>query len=105
MQVEVLFSAGRLPMRTVGEPEIQGAAVTGTQGAGVGTPDAAVVAEATSGFASDWHIPKVGMFISGAKSMMVPAGAPHRVRLVGSTFRVLGETPNEHIIMAPDTTS
>lgn len=45
-------------MVTVGEPGIQGAVVTGMQGIGVKTPNAAAVAEATVGFAGDEHMPK-----------------------------------------------
>jgi hypothetical protein len=40
--------------------------MTGMQGIGVNTPCAAVVAEATVGFARDMHIPKGGIFTIGA---------------------------------------
>ena len=42
----------------VGFPGIQGDEVTGMQGMGVKTPNAAVVAAATMGFANELHIPK-----------------------------------------------
>lgn len=54
----MLLRAGKGPMVTVGEPGIQGAVVTGIQGIGVKTPNAAAVAEATVGFARDVHMPK-----------------------------------------------
>jgi hypothetical protein len=57
--------AGAFRKITVAEPGTQGAGVTGTQGIGVKTPSAAAVAAATVGFASDWHIPKGGMFAIG----------------------------------------
>jgi len=50
---------------TVGFPGIQGATVLGTQGIGVNTPKAAEVADATVGFAKDWHIPKVAILTKG----------------------------------------
>ena len=51
------------PTNTVGDPGAQGAAVTGTQGIGVKTPNAAAVAAATCGFAMEVHIPK-GMILT-----------------------------------------
>ena len=71
MQVLESFRAGMLPISTVGAPGVQGAAVAGTQGAGVGvyTPRAAAVAAevaaATAGF--DWvvHMAKDTMFLMG----------------------------------------
>ncbi len=46
------------PIETVGEPGVQGVTVTGTQGIGVRTPNAADVAEATAGLLMELHIPK-----------------------------------------------
>jgi hypothetical protein len=66
MAFEELFKAGMLPIKTVGAPGAQGAAVAGTQGIGVNTPQAAEVAEATVGFAIELHIPKGRMFTNGA---------------------------------------
>lgn len=65
MHFEVLFRAGLLPSKIVGEPGAHGAEVFGTQGIGVRTPMAAAVAEATVGFAIDIHIPKGGMLVMG----------------------------------------
>jgi hypothetical protein len=105
LHIEVLLSAGMLPSNTVGDPGLHGATVAGTQGIGVSTPMAAEVAAATTGFAMDMHMPKVGMFIMGLLSMIFAAGGPpHMVLLVGSTTKALGATPNEHIIIAPATT-
>jgi hypothetical protein len=47
INVEGAFSAGLLPIMTVGEPGAHGAVVTGIQGCGVNTPIAADVAAAT----------------------------------------------------------
>jgi hypothetical protein len=46
-------------------PGIQGATRTGTQGIGVRTPSAAVVAAATVGFERDVHIMKPVIFLKG----------------------------------------
>jgi hypothetical protein len=104
MQVEVLLRAGMPPIMQVAEPGVHGEVVTGTQGIGVSTPRAAAVAEATAGFAMDMHMPKVGMFVIGMKSMMFAAGAVALVRFMGRTFRAEGATPKEHIMTAPEVT-
>ncbi len=104
VHMEVLFKAGMPPIIHVGEPGVQGA-VTGIQGIGVRTPSAAAVAAATVGLAMDIHIPKVGMLTIGAQSMIVAAGAPAIVLLVGRTLSVEGAMPKVHIIMAPVVTS
>ena len=104
MHLEVLLSAGIPPIMTVAEPGAQGATVTGTQGMGVKTPQAAAVADATAGLAMDVHMPKGGMFVMGTKSMMLAAGVVALVLLVGKTDRTDGASPNEHIITAPAVT-
>ena len=63
--LDVLFRAGWLPTRTVGEPGIQGLVVLGTQGWGVKTPIAAAVAAATWGLAMELHMPKGMMLTMG----------------------------------------
>jgi hypothetical protein len=63
--MDELLSAGKFPRSTVGDPGVQGAGVTGTQGIGVKTPKAEAVAAATVGFASELHIPKGMMFTMG----------------------------------------
>ena len=94
-----------LAIMTVGEPGTHGAGMTGVHGIGVSTPIAAAVAEATAGLARDMHTPKGGIFTNGFWSMIFAAGGPPTiVLLIGSTFSVLGATPNVHIIMAPATT-
>lgn len=65
MHLQVMFSAGMLPIMTVGDPGIHGDVVMGMQGIGVSTPIAAAVAEATMGFASDMHMANGGMFTIG----------------------------------------
>jgi hypothetical protein len=102
VQVEALFSAGIPPSITVAAPGAHGATVTGTHGIGVNTPEAAAVADATDGFEGVVHMPKGGMFTLGLLSMMLAAGAPTIVLLVGRTLSALGATPNEHIIMQPE---
>ena len=61
----LLLSAGLFPTSTRGDPGVQGAGVTGTQGMGVSTPSAAAVAAATWGLASEEHMPKGMMFFMG----------------------------------------
>jgi len=103
MHFEVLFSAGKLLISTVGEPGVQGATVTGMQGMGVSTPRAAVVAAATAGLAIDVHMPKGRMLAMGIWSMMVAAKGPPAVTggPLGMTTSELGATPNVHIMVAP----
>lgn len=101
---EVLFKAGILPTSTVGDPGIQGAAVAGTQGTGVGVPIAAAVADMKAGLVGDMHIPKGGMFTIGLWSMILAAGwLPVITRFCGSTMRVVvpGGTANMHFNIAP----
>jgi hypothetical protein len=66
MSLEVLLSAGEPFIMTVGAPVTQGAVVTGMQGWGVRTPDAAAVAAATCGLLGVVHMPKGAMFAIGA---------------------------------------
>jgi hypothetical protein len=66
ISLEVVFRAGMPPIFTIGEPGDQGAVVTGMQGMGVSTPDAADVADATVGLARLLHIPKGAIFTIGA---------------------------------------
>lgn len=105
MHMPESFSAGMLPINTVGEPGVQGAGITGTQGTGVSTPRAAVVAAATAGFAGLLHIPKEGILyyrdvVHDVRSRLVPI----RSQPVGNTTKVDGEAPKLHCITAPITT-
>jgi hypothetical protein len=95
MQVETLVNAGRPLILEVTDPGVHGEAVAGTQGWGVRTPRAAAVAAATCGFAGLIHIPKVGMFVPGAKSMMVQAGAVATTG-PGAALITDGVVPIEH---------
>lgn len=92
---------GDPPTRTR-EVEIHGAGVTGTQGMGVRTPSAAAVAEATTGFAMDRHMPKGTMFTIGLLSRMLPAGGPWAItRLTGRMLSGDGVNPMLHLIIEP----
>jgi hypothetical protein len=95
------FSAGKLPINTVGAPTTHGAGVTGIQGMGVNTPKAAAVAAATMGLAIDEHTPNGGMLAIGMLSMMVAAGVPVITQFTGSTTRLLGAAPKLHWSIAP----
>src|SRR5262245_14735183 len=105
MHLDVLLSAGMFAIITVGDPGAHGAGMTGTHGMGVSTPIAAAVAEATAGLDGVMHIPNGGMFTIGLLSMMLAAGAPAIVLLVGRTLSELGAMPKLHIITAPEVTS
>ena len=99
MHFEVEFNAGLPPMLTVGEPGVQGLAITGTHA--WGTPRAA----ATSGLLADVHIPNGGMLLIGAKSIMVAAGVVHVVVGAEVAINEDGAAPNVHCNIAPVTTS
>lgn len=103
-KTEVLFKAGMLPNKTVGEPGIHGAGVAGMQGTGVGTPAAAAVAATKAGLVGDIHIPKGMILTMGLLSMILAAGwLPVITRFCGSTTSVLipGGTANMHFSTAP----
>jgi hypothetical protein len=65
INVDSQFTAGALPNKTVTEPPTHGNGVTGTHGAGVKTPIAAVVAACTTGLAGQAHMPNGRMFVMG----------------------------------------
>jgi hypothetical protein len=73
MHWSLSMSAARPPTVTVAEPGVQGLVVFGMHGAGVWTPRAAAVAAMTAGSLGELHIPNVGMFVIGLKSMTVQA--------------------------------
>jgi len=102
---EELLSAGLLAIRTVGDPGAQGALVTGMQGIGVSTPSAAAVAEATVGFARDWHMPKGIIFFNGILSIMVASGMAVTALFSGVTINAEGAIPKEHWHIAPPHTA
>lgn len=101
----VLFSAGNVPIITVGLPGAQGAVIAGTQGIGVSTPKAAAVAEATVGFDGQVHIPKGSIFTIGLLSIIFARGIEVMVLLFGRTFITDGAIPKEHISFAPPHTA
>ena len=98
--MESLVRAGIPLISTVGAPGTQGATMAGTQG--TGTPRAAM----TSGLAGELHNPKVAMFSSGTKSMMVATGVGAvTIAPSGMTTSGTGTFPIGHITIAPSTTS
>ncbi len=105
MQVQVLVSAGKPLIRTIGDPGVQGLAVAGTHGPGTGAPIAAALAAMTAGLVGLLHIPNVGIFAIGAKSMIVAYG-PEAAR-TGTPFGMTvsgmgtGGSAIAHEIIAP----
>lgn len=76
--------------------------MTGMQGIGVNAPIAAAVADATVGFANDWHMPKGIMLTIGILSMMLAISIlPHLGRSGTMTDRVDGAIPKLHCSIAP----
>jgi hypothetical protein len=65
IRVETLSKAGALPSITLDAPGTHGEGVTGMHGMGVSTPNAAAVADATSGLDGDMHIPNGMIFVNG----------------------------------------
>ena len=69
---------------------------------GVRTPNAAAVADATTGFAIERHRPNGTMFTIGLLSRMFPAGGPCAItRLMGNTFNGEGVNPMLHLSIEP----
>jgi hypothetical protein len=93
MQVQVLSSAGMLPRITLGTPGIHGAGVTGTQGTGVSTPAAAVVAVATAGFEGVMHMPNGLMLTIGTKIQDVRRRLVTRQHSIDSGVTVSDDSP------------
>jgi len=92
-----LSRVGLPPNNTVGPPGTQGAVVTGMQGIGVKTPNAAAVAAATAGLAGDMHMPNGMTFTMGTWSMMLASGwFPVLTRFTGRTTKLLGAMPMLH---------
>jgi hypothetical protein len=101
MSLDELFKAGILPINTLGDPGAHGAGVTGVQGIGVNTPNAAAVADATAGLAMEVHIPNGKILTKGLLSIILAAGMVARTLFWGRTIKELGATPKLHCIMAP----
>jgi len=97
-----LFNDGIFAIKTLLEPGAHGATVAGTHGIGVNTPMAAVVAEATTGFDSEEHVPKGGIFTTGILSIILAAGILQVITLFfGNTINEPGAAPKEQDIIAP----
>jgi hypothetical protein len=67
------------------------------QGMGVNAPIAAAEAAATIGFAMLLHVPKGGIFNTGAWAMILAAGISTITGVIGKTCKVDGAVPNEHM--------
>ena len=101
MHLQLSSRAGNLEIFAC-PPGAHGAAITGMQGMGVSTPMAADVAEATVGFANDWHMPNGAMLTMGLLSMMLPIAIfIHLGRMGSMTEKVPGAIPNVHCSIAP----
>jgi hypothetical protein len=105
VSIQLSLRAGLPPRRTVGEPGAHGATVLGIQGIGVNTPKAAAVAAATCGLDKLVHMAKGIIFIIGTLSIIVAAGVGLSTWQAGITIILDGAVPNEHLSMAPFTTS
>jgi hypothetical protein len=105
ISLELLLSPGIPPTRTVGEPGIHGAAVTGMQGIGVNTPSAAAVAAATVGFEGEVHMAKGMIFMNGLLSMILAIGIAVLTLLIGRTIKEPGAIPKLHFNIAPPHTA
>jgi hypothetical protein len=99
MHIDELFSAGWLPIKTVGDPGAH-TLVTGVQGIGTKTPKAAAVAAATAGFAM--LMQRVNGVISAngvADIMLLPGTETPIVKLKGNVSSMLGAIPKLHIFI------
>lgn len=91
-------SAGTPPTVTSDDPGVHGLS-TGMHGCGVSVPDAALVAAATCGLASEVHIANGGTLL-GATSVTTPAAAVADTS-TPEAAKVDGAVPNEHCSVAP----
>jgi hypothetical protein len=102
LRVQLLFNAGILSSITVALPGAQGATVIGIHGMGVSTPNAAVVAALTAGFAIEEHMANGGIFTIGILSIIFAAGILLVSTLFfGKTIKDAGAAPKEQVIIAP----
>jgi hypothetical protein len=101
MHLALLISAG-CPITFTCPGGAQGAEITGTHGIGVNTPMAAAVADATVGFAIDWHIPNGIIFAMGTISIIVAISRLPHFGLSGMmTISDDGAIPKLHWSIAP----
>jgi len=102
ISLQLVSSAGKPAIVTVGVPGVHGAVSTGIHGAGVNTPIAAAVSAITAGLLVLMHMANGGTFTIGLLSMIVAAGIPPAVtRFSGRTIRAAGVVPKLHFSMAP----
>jgi hypothetical protein len=101
MSLHDLVNPGLPDTIVLGLPGIHGEGVLGMHGIGVKAPMAADVADATTGLASDWHIPKGKILTMGLLSIMVAMGLPQsNILQTGKTISVDGASPILHRITA-----
>lgn len=93
IRIDELLSAGKLFTKTVGEPGVHGAAVTGIHGAGIVPPT-------VDGLAGHIHEPNGRMFAIGLLSMILAIGILV-ITVPGGFIRVDGATPKAHLTIAP----
>lgn len=75
--------------------------ITGIQGIGVNTPNAAAVAEATIGFAIELHMLNGRIFFIGILSIIVAIGIVDKTLFSGVTINNDGDIPKEQVHIAP----
>ena len=97
INLEELSKAGILSIKTEESPGLQGATQDGVQGAGVGTPNAAAVADITAGLDGQEHIPKGIILTIGLLSIIVAAGKLDVLTIeLGIITNEDGATPKLH---------
>jgi hypothetical protein len=102
---QLLVRAGMFSTNTSAFPGIHGVVIAGMQGAGVGTPMAAAVAEMTAGFMGDEHMPKDEILVPGAKSLIFSFGMFDKNTFrEGFAINGHGAIPKEQVIIAPEVT-
>lgn len=106
MQVAPVHRHGVPPISTLGLIGVHVPAITGMQGCGVNTPNAAAVAAATIGLARELHIANDVILTIGITSRIVPAGfdVPSTVG-AEVALNVPGALPNGQESCAPVTTN
>ena len=98
MSFDELFSAGRFPTSTVGEPGAQGETVFGMQGAGVKNTGGGFI---VAGLVGLLHMPNGIILLIGLKSIIVASGIDEVSVFDGVATRLDGAAPNEHCSTAP----
>jgi hypothetical protein len=104
LNVELGKSTASPPEVTSSEAPSHGLAVIGTQGAGVGVPNARAVAAITKGFVFALHITNVAKLAIGAKSFTVAMAFELAVLTLEVTTNEQLPAPSLHEQEAPLTT-